>query len=69
MASTEKGHENELMTWASAVGGLKGAVAPWIFIHGTDKVERGSMVLFFGLVFFFSPPPPGNFALVSNQYF
>jgi len=24
-------------------------VDPWIFIHGTDKVESGLMVLFFGL--------------------
>jgi len=25
-------------------------VAPWIFVHDTDKVEGGLMVLFFGLV-------------------
>jgi len=24
---------------------------PWIFMHDTDKVETGLMVLFFGLVF------------------
>jgi len=29
---------------------------PWIFIHGTDKVEKGLMVLFFGLRFSVSPP-------------
>jgi len=26
-------------------------VAPWIFMHSTDKVEGGLMELFFGLVF------------------
>jgi len=31
--------------------GAWGAVTPWIFIHDTDKVEIGLMVLFFGLVF------------------
>jgi len=36
---------------------------PWIFIHGTDIVDRGLIVLFFGLLLFFglfplpSPPP------------
>jgi len=39
--------------------GLVGAIAPWIFIHGTDKVERGLMELFFGFVF--PLPPSGNF--------
>jgi len=40
-------------TWASA-----GVVAPfWIFIHDTDKVEGGLMVLFFRCA-----PPPGNFS-------
>jgi len=29
----------------------RGAVPPWIFIHNTDKVEGGLMVLFFGLIF------------------
>jgi len=32
-----------------------GAPPSWIFIHDTDNVERGLMVLFFGLVF--SLPP------------
>jgi len=32
---------------------------PWIFIHDTDKVEGGLMVLFFDLVFLL-PPPPRN---------
>jgi len=31
-------------------------VAPWIFIHDTDKVEKGLMVLFFGLFFVALPP-------------
>jgi len=31
----------------------------WIFLHDTDKVKRGLMLLFFGLVFSFGPP--GNF--------
>jgi len=33
------------------------APPPWIFIHDTDKVEGGLMVLFFGLVFFRCPLP------------
>jgi len=36
--------------------GVKGLWPPWIFIHSTDKVERGLMVLFFGLVFPIGPP-------------
>jgi len=41
----------------------EGAVAPpWIFIYGTDKVERDLTVLFFGLVFTVAPLPPGNFS-------
>jgi len=35
-------------------------VLPWVFIHGTDKVEKGLMVLFFGLVF--SIGSPGSFS-------
>jgi len=31
--------------------GEQGGRAPWIFIHGTDKVKGGLMVLFFGFVF------------------
>jgi len=31
-------------TWASAAGG---GAPPWIFIHGTDIVDRGLIVLFF----------------------
>jgi len=31
------------------------AMAPWIFIHSTDKVEGGLMMLFFGLVFPIAP--------------
>jgi len=37
-----------------------GSEGPWIFIHGTDKVEKGIMVLFFGL--FFSVGLPGKFS-------
>jgi len=32
-----------------------GAVAPWIFIDSTDKVEGGLTVLFFGLSFTVGP--------------
>jgi len=32
-------------------GGQAGRSSPWIFMHGTNKVEGGLMVLFFGLVF------------------
>jgi len=45
------------------VGG-QGAVAPWIFKHGTDIVDRGLIMPFFGhfLLFFcifpLPPPPP-----------
>jgi len=28
---------------------------PWIFMHDTDKVEGGLMMLFFGLVFLLAP--------------
>jgi len=34
----------------------RGGVPPWIFIHGTDKVETCLMMLFFGLVFSVDPP-------------
>jgi len=51
-------------SWASAAGG-KGGVVPWIFIfiHGTNIVDKGLKVLIFGvfffyLLFFFSFPPP-----------
>jgi len=46
--------------------GGKGAVAPlWIFMHGTDIVDKGLIVLFFDLfpfsVFFsVTPPPPSH---------
>jgi len=35
----------------TAMGIGRGRGAPWIFIHGTDKVEGGLLVLFFGHVF------------------
>jgi len=34
--------------------GEQGAVAPWIFKHGPDIVDRGLIVLFFGLFCYFS---------------
>jgi len=34
----------------------RGAWLPWIFIHGTDKVEGSLIVIFFGLVFSVTPP-------------
>jgi len=42
---------------------------PWIFIHDTDKVEEGLMVLFFGLVFSVRLLPENFFtdALGSNE--
>jgi len=58
-------------------GGQGGPCPAWIFIHGTDIVDRGLNVLFFGLfsavspgrglimlfsIFFRSPLPPGNFS-------
>jgi len=42
--------------------GGQGAVPPWIFMNDTNKLEGGLMVLFFGLVFFRCPHPPGNFS-------
>jgi len=42
--------------WASAAGG-RGAVPPWIFIYGTNTIDKGLKVLFFGL-FSVGPPPP-----------
>jgi len=51
----------------------QGGVAPWIFKHGTNIVDRVLKVLFFGLFcyfsVFFSLPPSGKFsadALVHN---
>jgi len=41
---------------ASATGGRERPWPPWIFIDGTEKVEGGLMVLFFGLVFTVGPP-------------
>jgi len=46
--------------WASAARGREGPWAPWltwVFIDGTDKVEGGLVVLFFGLVFTVETPP------------
>jgi len=38
-----------------------GCSLPWIFKHGTDTVDRGLIVLFFGL-FSAALPLPGNFS-------
>jgi len=35
--------------------GVRGSWPPWIFIHDTDKVEGGLMILFFGLDVSFAP--------------
>jgi len=50
-------------------GRQEGAVAPWIFIHGTDIVDRGLIVLFSVFFCYFSvffplssSHPPGNFS-------
>jgi len=52
-----------LHSWLSTAGGRGGVVLSWIFIHGTDILDRGSIVLFsvfFANFWFFSiaPPPP-----------
>jgi len=39
--------------------GGRNPLDPWIFIHETDIVDRGLIVLFFGL---FSVGLPGNFS-------
>jgi len=39
----------------------RGGVPPWIFIRGTDIVDRGLIVLFLGIFYHFSvffPLPP-----------
>jgi len=47
-------------TWASVAEGRGGRAPPWIFKHGTNIVDRGLKVLFFGLFSVFFPlfPPP-----------
>jgi len=37
------------------IGARQSPPPPWIFKHGTDKVEGSLMVLFFGLVLSVSP--------------
>jgi len=44
-----------MAAWGVGNGGQGGA-APWIFIHKTDIVDRGLIVLFFGLFSVASPP-------------
>jgi len=41
--------------------GGRGRGAPWIFIHGTNIVDKGLKVLFFGL---YSVGPPGRSLIV-----
>jgi len=44
---------------ATVMGVCSGGLwPPWISIHGADKVEKGSMVLFFSLVFSVALPTP-----------
>jgi len=43
-----------MYSWASAAGS-RGPCPPWISIYSTDIVEKGLIVLFFGL---FSVRPP-----------
>jgi len=55
------------------VSGGRGPWLPWTFMHGTDVVDRGLIVLFFGHFCYFSDfaifrsifrcsTPPGNFS-------
>jgi len=54
-------------TWASAAWG-RGAVSPWIFKHGTNTVNRGLKMLFFGL-FFVAPLPWKRLNSAIFRYF
>jgi len=45
----------------------RGAVVrdlPWIFMHGTDIIDKGLIVLFFG--HFLLPPPLAAFRMVLD---
>jgi len=59
---TPHGYATGAYTWASAAGSRRGPCPPWNFIHDTEEVEGGLMVLFFGLVFSVGPPFHGNFS-------
>jgi len=48
-------------SFASTEGNRWGCGPLWIFIHDTNKVEGGLMVLFFQSCFFVAPLP-GNFS-------
>jgi len=49
-----KSKNKRLNTWASAAGGRgRAPLLPRIFKHGTNIVDRGSKVLFFGLFLLF----------------
>jgi len=67
MIKKEKCTKNEILNFNQPIAcircsmhGLRqlgaGGRRPWIFIHSTDKVEGGIMMLFFGLVFSHWPP-------------
>jgi len=53
--------------------GVQGAVPPWIFIHGTNTVDRGLKVLFsvFFAIFrsFFRLPPGRGFIVLFSVFF
>jgi len=41
--------QNAVSAMGAGSGGLGGRGSSWIFIHGTDIVDRGLIVLIFGL--------------------
>jgi len=47
-------------------GGREGSWPLWIFIDGSDKVEGGLMVLFFGLAFPVEPSSPPEIFLPTS---
>jgi len=48
-----------VVAWASVAGSKGGVPPPWIFKHGTNIIDRGLKVLFFGR---FSVFLPGKFS-------
>jgi len=52
--SKSKKHFIWIKSWATAGGQGWTVAPPWIFIHGTDIVDTGLKVLFFGLFCYFS---------------
>jgi len=58
---------NQIYT-SAIMGLLSGGQGPsWIFIHSIDKLEKGLVMLFFGLFFSF-PSSPGNFSYDALEY-